>query len=131
MSAVGDSEVISQEAPTDWIRPPKLEHRLASQSARKMLYLNGVRGEARAVSGRRGGESFMADKNVAPSGGRRHGRIVVFGDESPNCCIGSRERKQLTPSPLAGEGDAFGGRDWRAERSALVHAFGDFADQRR
>src|SRR5688500_7973578 len=77
-SAVGDSEVISQEAPTDWISPPKLEHRLASQSARKMWYLNGVRGDARTVSGRRGGESFMADENVARSGGRGHGRVVAF-----------------------------------------------------
>ncbi|BBF71112.1 hypothetical protein SBA_ch1_33120 [Sphingomonas bisphenolicum] len=31
-----DSEVIIQAAPTDWIRPPKFDARLAVQIARKM-----------------------------------------------------------------------------------------------
>ena len=34
MSADGAIEVIIQEAPTDWIRPPRLEAMLASQTAR-------------------------------------------------------------------------------------------------
>jgi len=32
---------MSQEAPTDWISPPKLEIRLAIQTIRKMGMLNG------------------------------------------------------------------------------------------
>jgi hypothetical protein len=35
-SAEAPMEVISQAAPTDWINPPKLEARLAIQTARKM-----------------------------------------------------------------------------------------------
>src|SRR5262245_19824931 len=76
MSAVGDSEVISHEAPTDWIRPPKLENRLATQSARKMRYLNGVRADARRISGR-GGESFMAEENAARFGHSGHGMTRI------------------------------------------------------
>jgi hypothetical protein len=37
-------EVIIHEAPTDWIRPPKLDARLASQTARKI----GLSSEARS-----------------------------------------------------------------------------------
>src|SRR5687768_8489099 len=103
MSAVGASEVISQEAPTDWIRPPKLEARLASQSARKMWYLNGVKGDARTISRRRGGESFMADENVARSGGHGHGRVIAF-EAWPGVLHITGRTQQSTPSPLAGEG---------------------------
>src|SRR5262245_54109170 len=79
MSAVGDSEVMSQDAPTDWIRPPKLENRLASQSARKTLCLNGVRGDARVIPGR-GVASFMAIDRVAPAS-PEHGQRLAFDDD--------------------------------------------------
>jgi hypothetical protein len=47
MSAEGAIEVISQEAPTPWIRLPKFEMRLAVQMARKMRCRNGASVEAR------------------------------------------------------------------------------------
>jgi len=39
-------DVIIHEAPTDWISPPKLEARLANQTARKTLLRSGDKGEA-------------------------------------------------------------------------------------
>ena len=45
MSAEGASEVISQVAPTVWIRLPKLDTRLAIHRARKMRERNGERAE--------------------------------------------------------------------------------------
>jgi hypothetical protein len=39
--------VIIQAAPTDWIREPKLEERLASQTVLKISCLNGASGDAR------------------------------------------------------------------------------------
>src|SRR5262245_22449439 len=48
-SAVGASDVMSHDAPTDWISPPKLETRLATQSARKTWCLKGPSGAARGV----------------------------------------------------------------------------------
>jgi hypothetical protein len=47
MSAEGAIEVISQEAPTPWMRLPKFETRLAVQMARKMRCRNGASVEAR------------------------------------------------------------------------------------
>ncbi|MCY1236724.1 hypothetical protein D9M72_493960 [compost metagenome] len=47
MFAEGEIEVISQAAPTDWMRPPKLDARLAIQIVRKMSCLKGASGELR------------------------------------------------------------------------------------
>src|SRR3954469_3918060 len=47
MSAEGAIEVMSQDAPTPWIRLPKFETRLAVQMARKMRCRNGARVEER------------------------------------------------------------------------------------
>jgi hypothetical protein len=41
-SADAPIDVISQAAPTDWINPPKLEARLAIQTAKKMLCWKGA-----------------------------------------------------------------------------------------
>src|SRR4051794_31702095 len=51
MSAEGAIEVISQEAPTPWMRLPKLETRLAVQMARKMRWRNGPSVEERRDPG--------------------------------------------------------------------------------
>lgn len=47
MFAEEEIEVISQAAPTDWMRPPKLDARLAIQIVRKMSCLKGASGEIR------------------------------------------------------------------------------------
>jgi hypothetical protein len=44
-SADAPIEVISQAAPTDWINPPKLEARLAIQTARKMRCRKGAKAD--------------------------------------------------------------------------------------
>jgi hypothetical protein len=44
-SAEAPIEVISQAAPTDWISPPKLEARLATQTARKIRCRKGARAD--------------------------------------------------------------------------------------
>jgi hypothetical protein len=44
-SADAPIEVISQAAPTDWISPPKLEAKLASQTARKMRCRKGTKAD--------------------------------------------------------------------------------------
>src|SRR4051794_17823606 len=51
MSAEGAIEVISHEAPTPWMRLPKLETRLAVQMARKMRCRNGPSVEERRDPG--------------------------------------------------------------------------------
>ena len=48
MSAEPVIEVISQAAPTDWIRPPRLDARLAIQTARKIVWLNGASADGRS-----------------------------------------------------------------------------------
>jgi hypothetical protein len=40
-------DVISHAAPTDWISPPKLEARLATQTAKKIRYRKGDNEDAR------------------------------------------------------------------------------------
>ena len=42
MLAESEIDVISQPAPTPWIRPPRLEAMLASQIDRKVRYRNGA-----------------------------------------------------------------------------------------
>src|SRR5690349_20651628 len=44
-------EVISQAAPTDWMRLPRLDARLASQTARKIGWLKGASAADRSVTG--------------------------------------------------------------------------------
>ena len=56
MSSEAEIAVIIQAAPTDWIRPPKLETRLAIQIARNVGSAKGASGVP--VSG--SGTSFMA-----------------------------------------------------------------------
>ena len=44
-SADAPIDVISQAAPTDWISPPKLEARLATQTTRKIRCRNGAKAD--------------------------------------------------------------------------------------
>ena len=44
-------EVIIQAAPTDWMRPPKLDTRLAAQMARKVGFEKGASGAPAGFSG--------------------------------------------------------------------------------
>jgi hypothetical protein len=46
MSAESAIEVIIHEAPTDWMRPPKFDAKLANHTARKTLFRSGDKGEA-------------------------------------------------------------------------------------
>src|SRR5579859_4103178 len=72
MSAVGAMEVISHEAPTAWIRPPKFEIRLALQIIAKMREWKGARvGESRQDSG---SNAKKRERAVT-----RMGTSVVFG----------------------------------------------------
>ncbi len=50
ISTESEMVVIIQAAPTDWIREPKLEERLASQTVLKISCLNGASGDARSVT---------------------------------------------------------------------------------
>ena len=50
MSSEAAIEVISQAAPTDWIRPPRLEARLASHTARNTGWVIGASGDARSFN---------------------------------------------------------------------------------
>ena len=64
-SADAPMEVISHDAPTDWISPPKFEARLAIQTARKMRCRKGRREIARLSDP---SASFSALKNDLRSG---------------------------------------------------------------
>src|SRR5262245_64979125 len=51
MSAEPAIEVISHAAPTDWMRPPRLEARLAVHTARKVEWPKGANGDGRSFTG--------------------------------------------------------------------------------
>jgi hypothetical protein len=52
---------MSQDAPTDWISPPKLEARLASHTARKTPCWNGASGDVLALKDGSSGTAASAD----------------------------------------------------------------------
>ena len=60
MSGEAAIVVISHEAATAWISPPKFETSVASQTARKIGWRNGTNGEAGAGASSREGSSSSA-----------------------------------------------------------------------
>ena len=60
MSGESAIEVIIQEAPTIWTRPPKLEARLANHTARKIGWRSGTKGELRSGPGATPSEASSA-----------------------------------------------------------------------
>src|SRR6478609_5209132 len=115
-SAEAAIEVISQEAPTDWIRPPKFEIRLASQTARKTRCCRGARGDALGPGGSAAGfleasATRSRDRSVAMNRRSRRRGPTLEHDGLP-----LKPALRLSPDPLqrgdragaAGEDTPFG-----------------------
>jgi len=72
ISGSGASAVISQAAPTFWIHVPRLEARLAIQSARNIGRRSGAQGSAR-----RGSRTASEETAIAPDDRTRRTRRSV------------------------------------------------------
>src|SRR3989442_486544 len=118
-SGSGASEVISQAAPTFWIHEPRLEARLAIQSARNIGRRNGAQGSALRRSPSASGERAIAPVRSHSSPafrGRARFSKKVEDRITPIFVVETRP----TARPVGGEPHAPGERDEeqrRAERS--------------
>src|SRR5262245_58724468 len=65
MSADPAIEVISHAAPTDWMRPPRLEARLAAHTARKVEWLKGANGDGRSLTAFNSSTAFFDDTSAS------------------------------------------------------------------
>ncbi len=84
MSDDEEIEVISQAAPTPWIRPPKLENRLAVQTARKVPCRNGARVEPCSLAGSSAEDIVYSNLFTGVHGNYLKPSIVAAGMDPDN-----------------------------------------------